>query len=94
MPTIEAIVHQIFPSHPVHIERVTEGASTFVYRVTYPNEVFYLRILPEEQASFAPEVAVHARLYQMQVKVPEVIHFEHYNEQLQRSIMLTTEIKR
>jgi hypothetical protein len=29
----------------------------------------------------------------MQVKVPEVIHFEHYNRLLQRSVMVTAEIK-
>ena len=93
MPAIKAIVSQIFPAHPVHIERATEGVSTIVYRVVYQNEAFYLRILPEENASFAPEVAVHTRLCQMQVKVPEVIYFEHSNELLQRSIMVTTEIK-
>ena len=92
MPAIEAVVSQIFPAHPVRIERMTEGVSTLVYRVIYQNEVFYLRILVEN-ASFAPEVAVHTHLRQMQVGVPEVIYFEHYNELLQRSIMVTTEIK-
>lgn len=93
MPAVKAIVGHIFPTQPAQIERVTEGISTIVYRVVCQNEVFYLRILPEEHASFAPEVAIHTRLRQMQVKVPEVIHFEHYNELLQRSIMVTTEIK-
>jgi len=93
MPAMKALVSQIFPAHSVHIELVTEGVSTIVYRVVYQDEVFYLRILPEENASFAPEVAVHTRLCQMQVKVPEVVHFEHSNELLQRSIMVTTEIK-
>ena len=88
MPAIEAVVSQIFPAHPVRIERMTEGVSTLVYRVIYQNEVFYLRILVEN-ASFAPEVAVHTHLRQMQVGVPEVIYFEHYNELLQRSIMIT-----
>ncbi|GER91326.1 hypothetical protein KDW_54880 [Dictyobacter vulcani] len=90
---LETLVNQIFSRQPIQVERMAEGSSTFVYRIVYPNELFYLRILPEENASFAPEVAVHTRLRQMQVKVPEVIYFEHYNEQLQRSIMVTTEIK-
>lgn len=75
------------------VERVTEGVSTYVYRITCPSQIFYLRILPEEGASFSPEVTVHTRLRQMQVKVPEVIHFEHYNRLLQRSVMITAEIK-
>jgi len=53
----------------------------------------YLRVLPEEGASFAPEVAAHTLLRQRQVNVPEVLYFEQRNELLQRSIMLTTAIK-
>jgi aminoglycoside phosphotransferase (APT) family kinase protein len=75
------------------VEWVTEGVSTYVYRITFPHETFYLRVLPEEGASFSPEVTVHTQLGQMQIKVPEVIHFEHYNEMLQRSVMVTAEIK-
>jgi Ser/Thr protein kinase RdoA (MazF antagonist) len=89
---IQTVVGRIFPSIPTHIERVTEGVSTYVYRITSHNEIFYLRILPEEGASFAPEAAVHARLRQMQVRAPEVIYVEPYNDLFQRSIMVTTEI--
>ncbi len=87
------VVKRIFPQDPVRVEWVTEGVSTYVYRITFPHETFYLRVLPEEGASFSPEVTVHTQLRQMQIKVPEVIHFEHYNEMLQRSIMVTAEIK-
>jgi len=90
---IQAVVKKIFPQNPTDVERVTEGVSTCVYRLSFPHETFYLRILPEEGASFAPEFAVHTQLHHMQIKVPEVIHFEHYNELLQRSVMVTTEIK-
>jgi aminoglycoside phosphotransferase (APT) family kinase protein len=93
MEIIQEIVHRIFPASHVQIERVTEGVSTIVYRVIAQSEAFYLRVLPEENASFAPEVAVHTRLRQMHVKVPEVIFFEHINDLMQRSIMVTTEIK-
>jgi aminoglycoside phosphotransferase (APT) family kinase protein len=64
-----------------------------VVKRIFPHESFYLRVLPEEGASFSPEVTVHTQLRQMQVKVAEVIYFEHYNELLQRSVMVTTEIK-
>ncbi len=90
---IQEVVKKIFPQDPARMERVTEGVSTYVYRITFPHETFYLRILPEEGASFAPEVTVHTQLRRMQIKVPEVIHFEHYNELLQRSVMATAEIK-
>ena len=92
MKHVQTVVNRIFPSISTHIKRVTEGVSTYVYRITSYNETFYLRILPEEGASFAPEAAVHARLRQMQVRVPEVIYIEPYNDLLQRSIMVTTEI--
>ncbi len=90
---IETVVRRIFPSTSLVVERVPEGVSTFVYRMTSTDETFYLRVLPEEGASFAPEVAAHTLLRQRQVNVPEVIYFEHCNELLQRSIMVTIAIK-
>jgi aminoglycoside phosphotransferase (APT) family kinase protein len=90
---IELVVRKIFPSTSFLVERVTEGGSTFVYRMLCGDKTFYLRVLPEEGASFAPEVAAHALLRQRQVNVPEVIYFEQRNELLQRSIMVTTAIK-
>lgn len=91
---IETLVTQVFPcTVPSHMERVEEGVSTCVYRINRGNEVFYLRILPEVNASFAPEVYVHEMLRAKDVRVPEVVYFEHYNESLQRSVMVTSEIK-
>jgi aminoglycoside phosphotransferase (APT) family kinase protein len=87
------VVKGIFSQAPAAVERVTEGVSTYVYQITFPHETFYLRVLPEEGASFSPEATVHTQLRQMQIKVPEVIYFEHYNELLQRSVMITAEIK-
>lgn len=90
---VKILVRNIFSSSPTILERVAEGVSTCVYRIIHNNETFYLRILPEEGQSFAPEVAVHQQLRQMGVKVPEIIYYEHFYEPLQRSLMLTTEIK-
>jgi len=87
-------VEHLLPHLPLSsIERVEEGVSTYVYRIQSSNEVFYLRLLPEIGASFAPEVYVHQLLRAKGVNVPEVIYFEHFNEVLQQSLMLTTEIK-
>lgn len=74
------------------VERVADGVSTYVYRVGYGGETFYLRILPEEGASFAPEVKVLALLHQQGVRVPRVLYFDDCDALLQRSVMLTTEI--
>jgi aminoglycoside phosphotransferase (APT) family kinase protein len=91
---IEALATQVFPcTVPSHVERVEEGVSTYVYRINRGNELFYLRVLPEVNASFAPEVYVHEMLRAKDVKVPEVVYFEHYNEAVQRSVMVTTAIK-
>jgi Ser/Thr protein kinase RdoA (MazF antagonist) len=89
---VRMVVKQLFPACSPQIERVAIGVSTYVYRILVRNTIRYLRVLPEEGASFVPEAEVHTRLRQMQVRVPEIIFVEPYNELLQRSIMLTTEI--
>ena len=91
--SIEKVVRRIFPSAQAQVERIMEGISTNVYRIVYRNETFYLRLRSEVDESFADEVAVYTRLRQMQAHVPEVIYFEHYNAILQRSVMVTTEIR-
>ncbi len=68
MQSIEKVVKKIFPHDPMSVERVREGSSTYVYRIIFPHKTFYLRVLPEEEASFAPEVAVHAQLFQMHIR--------------------------
>ncbi len=90
---LETVVQQIFPLAPTQVERVLEGISTNVYRIIYQQETFYLRVLPEEGASFAPEAVVHSQLRQLGIRVPEVIYVEPCNDLLQRSIMVTREVK-
>jgi hypothetical protein len=64
-----------------------------VYRIYRDQDVLYLRVLPEIKASFAPEVLVHRLLRARHVHVPEVIYYEEYSATLQRSVMVTTEIR-
>lgn len=78
---------------PLSVERVAEGVSTYVYRIRRLGDIFYLRLLPEEGASFAPEALVHALLRERGVSAPEVVYCDHRDAALQRSIMVTTEIK-
>jgi aminoglycoside phosphotransferase (APT) family kinase protein len=77
---------------PLTVARVAEGVSTIVYRVEAGAQTCYLRILPELDASFAPEVAAHQQLGAAGLHVPEVLYFEHYSALFQRSLMLTTAI--
>ena len=74
------------------VERVQEGVSTWIYRIDRAGQIFYLRVLPESNATFAPEVLVHQLLCAQQLRMPEVIYYEHQNPTLQRSVMVTTAI--
>jgi aminoglycoside phosphotransferase (APT) family kinase protein len=90
---IRALVDRVFrPDAGCSVERVAEGVSTFVYRIRRGAETFYLRVLPERDASFAPEVRVHQLLRERGVRVPEVVYWEHRDPLLGRSVMVTTEI--
>jgi len=90
---ITAAIQPLFSSRPTSIEPASGGTYTSVYRIASSDQIFYLRLLPEAQEHFATEAAVHTQLRRLQIKVPEVIHFERYNEVLQQSFMITTEIK-
>jgi Phosphotransferase enzyme family len=74
------------------VESVEDGVSTYVYRLGRGADVFYLRVLPEEGASFSPEVAVHAILRRQGARVPEVVYWEDLNHVVERPVMITTEI--
>ncbi len=87
-------VGHIFPAPGCcTVERTEEGVSTQVYRIRRDDEVFYLRVAEERTASLAPEMRVHELLRERGVKVPAVVYFEPFDECLQRSIMVTTEIR-
>lgn len=91
---IEALAARILSrSVDFSVERVAEGVSTSVYRIRRGGETFYLRVLPEAGASFAPEARVHTLLRKRGVSVPDVLYVDHCDDALQRSVMLTTEIK-
>ena len=77
----------------LRVERMTEGVSTWVYRVTRRNDMFYVRVLPEEGASFAPEAWVHRTLLARGARVPGLVHWEHLHPRLGRSLMVTTAIQ-
>lgn len=76
----------------IRITRMDQGHSTWVYRVERGTERFYLRILPEEEDTYAPEVRAHELAREAGARVPEVLHYEARNAVVDRSIMLTSEI--
>jgi aminoglycoside phosphotransferase len=86
------VLRQVFGAGPFQVHRVAEGMSTWVYRVRAQEATYYLRVLPEAGASFAPEGAIHRQLRCRQVKVPQVLYFEACYEPLQRSIMVVDEV--
>lgn len=89
----QQLARRIFPqAHTLVVSKEKSGGSTWVYRIDRDGVHFYLRILPEQNASFAPEVYVHSTLAARKLHVPEIVHFEHYNEAFQRSVMVTTAI--
>jgi aminoglycoside phosphotransferase (APT) family kinase protein len=74
------------------LERARSGVSTPVYRVRRGDETLYLRLAETREAGLAPEALVHRLLRERGVRVPEVVYFEPFDEALQRSVMMTTEI--
>jgi aminoglycoside phosphotransferase (APT) family kinase protein len=93
LAAVRQLAARIFPpTMPLSVEHVAEGVSTHVYRVMRGTERFYLRVLPEVGASFAPEVRAHTLLRERGARVPEVVHYEHRNEALGLSVMVTMAI--
>ena len=74
------------------VESVAEGVSTYVYRFGR-RRGFLSRVLPEEGATSAPELAAHTNLRQKGVQVPEVLYWEDRKPEVGRSVMMTTEIR-
>jgi Ser/Thr protein kinase RdoA (MazF antagonist) len=90
---LEDLLARFFGSrNGITFERTPTGSSTQVYRVRRGEESFYLRVAEEPEASLAPEVEVHRVLHAAGVRVPEVTHYEPFDDALCRSVMVVTEI--
>ena len=62
--------------------------STWVYRIVCANRELYARVLPEDNAGFAPEALAHVALHADGVRVPDVIYWNDHNPLLDRSSMI------
>ncbi len=89
---IARVCAQVLPDAIEHVERMTEGGSTWVYRVVCEDRVLYARVLPEDDASFAPEAFAHTVLRAQGVRVPDVVYWDDHPPSLRRSLMLTTAV--
>lgn len=70
-----------------------EGMSSHVFQITTENEKYYLRIATQDYESYFLEKLAHEELLKRGVKVPKIKYFEEKNRQINRSILLTEEIK-
>lgn len=91
--SIDEVARRVFPrSANIVVEPVEEGVSTYVYRVRRAGEIYYLRVLPEEGASFVPEARAHRLLRERGARVPDVVYVQDRDAALERSVMVTTEV--
>ncbi len=75
------------------VRSAERGISTPVYRLSSNGNVLYLRLSETSADSPAPEVRVLTVLSGRGVKVPEVVHYEPFDDVLGRSAMVTTEVR-
>ncbi len=89
---VDRLLGRIFGGRSFHFERTPDGVSTEVYRIFRGEQIFYLRLPVDAPGCFAAEAAVHTELRRRGVAVPEIVHYELFNEELRRSVLVTTEI--
>lgn len=90
---LRALVDRVFGrSVPIEITRTPDGVSTPVYRLRRGAENFYLRLAETSAASLAPEAQAHDLLRRRGVNIAVVVHFEPFDEALDRSVMIMTAI--
>ena len=90
---LRAIADQHLPgSGELRIIRMQSGVSTPVYRIQRNDVTRYLRLAESPAANLAPEAFAHEHLLPSGVRVPELIHFDPFNQDLGRSLMITNAI--
>jgi aminoglycoside phosphotransferase (APT) family kinase protein len=90
---VVAILRRVFlGERSITFERMRSGGSTQVYRLHRSSSPFYLRFGEDPEDTFAPEAWVHDRLEALGVQAPRVVVFEDVAKEIERSIMVTTEI--
>lgn len=74
------------------VARTPGGTTTQIYRVRRDGATLFVRIAEDAEDSMAMEAWVHRELRRRGVRVPEVVLLEPFDERIDRSVMVTTEI--
>lgn len=90
---IAALLRRAFAGPDCRFARTEAGVSTQVYRVWHGDDIFYLRLAESAEASLHPEMQIHTWLHERGVKAPQVVYFEPFDPVIERSAMVTTEIR-
>lgn len=77
---------------PCRVARTESGTSTPVFRIQRDGVTRYLRLAESAEANLAPEALVLENLHARGVRVPEVLHFESFSQDVGRSLMIISEI--
>lgn len=90
--SVHALIERWFPDHAIAFERVDQGISTPVYRVSVDGHVTYLRLGEEPNERRDAEIRVHELLRARGLSVPDVVRWEREPPELDRSAALTSRI--
>ncbi|HZC26429.1 MAG TPA: phosphotransferase [Actinopolymorphaceae bacterium] len=91
---LESLVRKAFGADvPITHQRAPDGLCTQVYRLTRGDDVFYLRLADEAHQNLQTDATLLLRLEGLGVRVPHVVHVEPYDEQIGRSVLITTAIR-
>ena len=90
---LQRLLSEVFGARtPLTWERTEEGVSTQVYRVRRGRETFYLRVAEEADEDLRTDAELHRRLRELGVAVAQVVHAVAFDDDLGRSVMVTTEV--
>jgi aminoglycoside phosphotransferase (APT) family kinase protein len=93
LSALRALVARVYGRRPVEIARTESGTTTQVYRLRSDGAVHYLRVAEDQSDRYGAEVFVHERLLELGARVPAIVHYEPFDPALNRSILITTEIR-
>jgi aminoglycoside phosphotransferase (APT) family kinase protein len=74
------------------VERASSGGTTQVYRVHRDGTTLFVRIAEDAEDSMAMEALVHLELRRRGVRVADIVLMEPFDDRINRSVMVTTEI--
>jgi Ser/Thr protein kinase RdoA (MazF antagonist) len=76
----------------LEVRRTPTGTTTQIYRVSRAGVTLFVRIAEDVEDSMAMEAWVHRELRRQGVRIPEVVLLVPFDERINRSVMVTTEI--